>query len=65
VVSVAPTTDVAEAATLMLEDKVGSLPVVERGHVVGILTETDMLRQIVRVDSSCCPEVEEIIVSFP
>lgn len=65
VVSVAPTTDVAEAATLMLEDKVGSLPVVEQGHVVGILTETDMLRQIVRVDSSCCPEVEEIIVSFP
>ncbi len=53
------------AARLMLEDKVGSLPVVDDGRVVGILTETDMLRQIVRADACCCPEVEEIVVSFP
>ena len=32
---------------------------------MGILTETDMLRLIVRADACCCPEVEEIVVSFP
>jgi acetoin utilization protein AcuB len=65
VVSVGPATDLAEAGKLMLDDKIGSLPVVDGERVVGILTETDMLRQIVRVDSSCCPDVEEVIVSFP
>jgi CBS domain-containing protein len=52
-----------DAARLMLEDKVGSLPVVQGGHVVGMLTETDMLRQIVKADSCCCPDVETS--SFP
>ena len=30
-----------------------------------ILTETDILRLIVRADTCCSPEVEEIVVSFP
>ena len=65
VVSVSPSDDLVDAARLMLEDKVGSLPVVQGGHVVGMLTETDMLRQIVKVDSCCCPDVETIVVSYP
>jgi len=65
VVTVAPDDGVADAARIMREEKVGSLPVLERGRVVGILTETDMLRQIVRVDSSCTPACAEIIVSYP
>lgn len=52
------------AARLMLEDKVGSLPVIDGGRVVGIITETDLLRRIVQADA-CCQEVGEIIVSFP
>jgi len=65
VVSVAADDDLAEAARTMLEDKVGSLPVVDRGRVVGILTETDMLRQICRANAYCSPEVAEIVVSYP
>jgi CBS domain-containing protein len=65
VIRVEPQDELMDAARLMLEEKVGSLPVVEAGRVVGILTETDMLRQICRVDASCSPECAEIIVSYP
>jgi CBS domain-containing protein len=65
VITVAPDDRVADAARRMRDDKVGSLPVVENGRVVGILTETDVLRQIVRADATCAPECAEIIVSFP
>jgi acetoin utilization protein AcuB len=64
VVTVRPDDDLEEAARLMLEDKVGSLPVVEGGRVTGIVTETDLLRRIVQADS-CSTAVENIIVSFP
>lgn len=64
VVSVSPGDELEHAARLMLEDKVGSLPVVEGGRVVGIVTETDLLRRIVQVDTRW-PEVDDIIVSYP
>jgi CBS domain-containing protein len=44
VVTVAPWADLREAARLMHERKIGALPVVEDGRLVGILTETDVLR---------------------
>jgi acetoin utilization protein AcuB len=65
VVSVEPEEEVETAVGLMRKRKVGSLPVVNDGQVVGILTETDVLRRIVRLDASCSPGVEEIIVSYP
>jgi CBS domain-containing protein len=49
---------------MMLGEKLGSLPVVEGERVVGIVTETDLLRQICRV-AACSPEVAEIVVSYP
>ena len=52
------------AAELMLERKLGSLPVMEHGRPVGIVTETDLLRRIVG-DDACCTDVGEIVVSFP
>lgn len=64
-VTVAPEASLDDAAAIMRKEKVGSLPVVENGRVVGILTETDMLRHIVRADATCPPECAEIIVSFP
>lgn len=64
-VSVRAGDELIEAARLMLEDKVGSLPVVEGGRVVGIITETDLLREICRADQSRSPEVAEIVVSYP
>jgi CBS domain-containing protein len=65
VVSVGFRTELAEAARLMREEKVGSLPVVEGRRVLGILAETDLLRQICRADAACPPECAEIIVPYP
>ncbi len=44
VITIDPRRDAAEAARIMLDHKIGALPVVDGGAVVGIVTETDMLR---------------------
>ena len=36
-----------EAAQVILDRKIGALPVVDRGQLVGIITETDLLRAFV------------------
>ncbi|MGE5190596.1 MAG: CBS and ACT domain-containing protein [Gemmatimonadota bacterium] len=41
--TVSPTAPIEEAALIMREKKIGCLPVVEDGRLVGILTETDIL----------------------
>ncbi len=46
-VTVSPDAPVATAAKLMLEHKIGGLPVVEDGRLVGIITETDICRLLV------------------
>jgi CBS domain-containing membrane protein len=43
VVVVGPDATLAEAARLMLEKKIGCLPVVQEGKLVGILTEGDFV----------------------
>jgi|SRR5450759_258174 CBS domain-containing membrane protein len=43
--TVEPDQSLREAAELLLENKVGCLPVVEGNHVVGILTEADFVRR--------------------
>jgi len=47
-VTAAPDTPLADAARLMLERKIGCLPVVERGRLIGILTESDFVRLALR-----------------
>jgi acetoin utilization protein AcuB len=49
VVSVPPDCPLEEAATLMVKHKIGSLPVVEAGQVIGIITETDIFKQFAAV----------------
>jgi CBS domain-containing protein len=44
VITVDPNRDAVEAARIMLDHKIGALPVVDGGTVVGIMTETDILR---------------------
>jgi acetoin utilization protein AcuB len=46
-IMVSPDTTMAEAARIMMERKIGGLPVVEHGKLVGILTETDVFRMVV------------------
>ncbi len=48
IVTVESGREATEAAQLMLDHKIGALPVVDRGHLVGIVTETDMLRAFVK-----------------
>ena len=49
VVTISPAQDAREAAQLMLDRKIGALPVVGNGQqLVGIITETDLLRAFVK-----------------
>ena len=50
-VSVAPTTPVAEAVELMRRRRIGSLPVVEDGRLVGIVTVYDFLESSARLSA--------------
>jgi acetoin utilization protein AcuB len=49
VITVAPEAEIRQAARLMREQKIGALPVVEGDRVVGILTETDIVKTFVDV----------------
>ncbi len=46
-ISISPDATVRDAARLMLEHKIGCLPVLEDSRLVGIVTETDMLQVVV------------------
>jgi CBS domain-containing membrane protein len=43
--TIEPDAELREAAQILLENKVGCLPVVEGTHLVGILTEADFVRE--------------------
>lgn len=65
VLTIGSDASVGDAASTMRRRRVGSLPVVEAGRMVGIVTEIDVLRQILREDATCTPECAEVIVSYP
>ena len=48
VVSISLDNTIADAAKMMLEHKIGGLPVIEDGKVVGIITESDIFRLVVK-----------------
>ena len=48
VITVGPDRDAADAARLMLDHKIGALPVLDEGRLIGIITETDIVRAFVR-----------------
>ena len=49
VVAIGPDVTIEEAARVMVEKKIGSLPVLEDGVVIGIITETDLLAQLMEM----------------
>ena len=46
-ISISPDATVRDAARLMMEHKIGCLPVLKDSRLVGIVTETDMLQVVV------------------
>jgi CBS domain-containing protein len=46
VATVTPDTSIAHAARLMAEKKIGCLPVISDGNLVGLVTTTDILRYV-------------------
>ncbi len=46
VITVSPDTGVKEAARIMVEKKIGCLPVMENESLVGLVTESDILRYV-------------------
>jgi acetoin utilization protein AcuB len=48
VIIIGPDLDARDAARLMLEHKIGALPVLDGEHLIGIITETDVLRAFAR-----------------
>lgn len=53
VIAVPPNATVTEAARIMAEEKIGAVAVTEAGRLVGILTETDVLRLFAK--GACAP----------
>lgn len=48
-VSISPAAPITEAVALLLEKRIGCLPVVEDGALVGLLSETDCLRHLAQL----------------
>jgi acetoin utilization protein AcuB len=55
VVTIDPDADLVRAALLMFERRIGSLPVIDRGTLVGIVTERDVLDAFQRSGESPAP----------
>ncbi len=47
-ITVGPSTTIQEAANLMLSHKISGLPVVDKSRLVGIITESDIFRLVVK-----------------
>jgi acetoin utilization protein AcuB len=47
VIVIDPDRDAREAARIMVDHKIGALPVLDGEHLLGIITETDLLRAFV------------------
>jgi len=52
VITIGPDRPVREGAQLILEHRIGALPVLDDGHLIGILTETDIVRAFVETTAA-------------
>lgn len=59
--TIRPDETVYDAARLMLQKKIAGLPVVEAGRLVGIITESDIFRMIVRLWEREAEEALEVL----
>jgi acetoin utilization protein AcuB len=62
VITVRPGLPVAEAARLMLQERISALPVTDDGRLIGIITETDLLELLVRTMGSSPSTRPEVLL---
>jgi acetoin utilization protein AcuB len=55
VITIGPMFPVEEAARLMVQEKISALPVMDAAHLIGIVTETDLLELLVRAMGAGTP----------
>jgi CBS domain-containing protein len=55
VITIGPDRPARDAARLMLEHRIGALPVLDDGHLIGIITETDIVRAFVDTTAAASP----------
>ncbi|ACU96775.1 CBS domain-containing protein [Saccharomonospora viridis] len=61
---VSPDTNITDVAHLMLTDRLRSLPVVENGVLVGIVSRRDVLRPLVRPDDVVATHVASVLDAY-
>ncbi|GAA0937323.1 CBS domain-containing protein [Virgisporangium aurantiacum] len=64
VVTAWPTEDIADVARTMLSRDVRSVPVLDDGHVIGIISRRDLLRSVLRTDDVLAHEVQERLDAY-
>jgi CBS domain-containing protein len=52
VITISPDATIGEAAGLMVEHRIGGLPVVEAGKLVGMITETDICIFVLQLETA-------------
>jgi acetoin utilization protein AcuB len=60
-ITIGPDATLEEAAQLMVQNKIGCLPVLEEGIVVGIIAETDLLAQLMEMMAIRVPGVRATV----
>ncbi|MFH2201913.1 MAG: CBS domain-containing protein [Elusimicrobiota bacterium] len=65
VTTVTPETSVRQVAVLMSGENIGSVPVIEAGRPVGIITERDFLREVGRCGDFLCDKLARDIMTTP
>lgn len=58
-VTLTPDTSIAEAARLLVKYKIGGLPVLSGGRLVGIITTTDLLQYLIFLGECDCNQAEK------
>lgn len=64
-VTVTPETGVTEAAKLMVDKRIGALPVVDGGKLVGLVTEGDLIHQDVKLEFPTYIQLLDGFIMYP